>query len=373
MIPVDPMIRGFRGGLRVLLGLGCLALVLGGGLGPGGSLHARTPLPGPDTLDPSRTPPDFSEVVGEVQPTVVTIYTRRTTQGEGFRFRRGPRARPGRRGRGAQQLIGLGSGVVIRSDGFILTNEHVVDGADDIGVIFPDGSMHRAERVGTDPRADLAVVAVDRTGLPTVEFADSDRLRSGQWALALGSPYGLHNTVTLGIVSTIHRQIGVLPVEDFVQIDAAINQGSSGGPLVDAQGRLIGINTLIESISGGNEGIGFAVSSRLAHRTARDLVQYGESRRPVLGVTLENVTPGVLKSQYGVEHGVLVRTVKEESPAARAGIQPEDVLLEYAGQTVTDVHQVSRLTWQQAPGDTVEVVLQRQGTRQSLAVSLSEQ
>lgn len=354
--------------LGALLLMSCIAV-------GGAAAQPQTTMPSPAGAEaPEPTRSNFVEPIQRARPSVVTIYTRQTVNTEGFRLPGRPRPRgPARRRGRSQSMIGLGSGVVVRSDGFILTNEHVVGKAEEIGVILSDGSMEPARVVGVDPKADLAVVRVDRTNLPRIEFADSNELRAGQWAIAIGSPYGLNNTVTLGIVSTVHRRIGALPVEDFVQVDAAINQGNSGGPLIDEAGRLIGINTMIESLSGGNEGIGFAVSSRLAHRTARDLIQYGEARRPVLGVTLQNLPTNVLRERYGTDHGVLIGSVKKKTPAARAGLEDGDLLLEYGGDPVEEAHQVSRNTWQRAPGDTVTLVYQRKGGRHATRVQLADE
>lgn len=324
----------------------------------------------------------FHYAAEKARPAVVTIYTRKQVKAPGFPFRTpngDPRLddffkrffdRPEPRSR---EVTGLGSGIIMRSDGYIVTNYHVVAQADEIEVLLSNRESVKAEVVGTDEESDLAVLKIDRTNLPTLEFADSSKLNVGQYAIAIGSPFQLRNSVSVGHVSALHRAINAKRFEDLVQTDAAINRGNSGGPLINIEGEVIGINTLIMSEgSQGSQGVGFAISSNLAKRTARDLIEYGRVKRPWLGVIIQELTTEMSK-HVDAEHGVIVAEVKDGSPAAKAGIEAGDVILKFNGKTVRTPHDLQRLVLAQKIGDEVEVTVHQQGGDvKSYTVTLGE-
>ena len=242
-----------------------------------------------------------------------------------------PRGMPGQ----SQQAIG--SGVIIDASGLILTNNHVVEGGDEVVVRLGDGREYQAERVLTDPKTDVAIIELaDASDLPTAIFADSDQVSIGDWVLALGQPFGLESTVTAGIISAKHRGIGINARENYLQTDAAINPGNSGGPLVDLHGNIIGINTAISSRGGGNDGIGFAIPANDARWIAEQLLNHGSVQRSYLGVGIQMIDSDLAK-QFGVspKGGVLITSVMDGSPADQAGVKTGDVITRYAG---VDVH-----------------------------------
>jgi len=229
--------------------------------------------------------------------------------------------------------VGLGSGVIVTPDGYILTNNHVVDHADQVKVTLPDGREFTAKVIGRDAKSDIAVVKIDAHNLPVVPMADSDNVLVGDVVLAIGNPFGVGQTVTEGIVSAKDRgNMGIEDYEDFIQTDAAINPGNSGGALVDVEGRLIGINTAILSGSGGNQGIGFAIPSDLARKVMTSLIRYGQVTRGYLGLMIQDVTPALAK-EFDVKNGsgALVGEVVPNGPAAQAGLKNGDVIVEFNG------------------------------------------
>ena len=238
----------------------------------------------------------------------------------------------------AQRNSGLGSGVIVSSNGYILTNYHVVEAADDIQVSLNDGKTHKARVIGSDPESDLAVLQIKADKLPTVTFAPADGLRVGDVVLAIGNPFGVGQTVTMGIVSALGRShLGINTFENFIQTDAAINPGNSGGALVDAQGNLVGINTAIYSRTGGNHGIGFAIPASSARSIMEQIIQSGAVTRGWIGVEAQEITPELAESfSLPDTEGALIAGVMRGSPADTAGIRPGDVLLSVAGQTVRD-------------------------------------
>lgn len=323
----------------------------------------------------------LSYAADKARPAVVTIYTRKEVQAPGFPFQapQDPRFeeffrrffnRPEPRSR---EVTGLGSGVIMRSDGYILTNHHVVAQADEIEVLLNNRKSVKAEIVGTDEESDLAVLKVDRTDLPTLDFADSDKLEVGEYAIAIGSPFQLQNSVSVGHVSALHRAINAKRFEDLIQTDAAINRGNSGGPLVNIEGEIIGINTLILSEgSQGNQGVGFAISSNLAERTAEDLIEYGKVRRPWLGVIIQELT-SEMSEHVEAEQGVIVAEVKEGSPAEEAGLEAGDVVMEFNGKPVHTPHDLQRAVLAQNIGDEVEVTVHKKDEgEETLTVTLGE-
>jgi serine protease Do len=280
-----------------------------------------------------------------------------------------PGPSPGPEGHGA------GSGVIVSSDGYVLTNDHVVEGAKEITVTLPDNREFSGKVVGLDPQTDLAVVKIDATNLPFVPWGNSGDLRVGEYVLAVGNPFGLNSTVTLGIVSALGRGgMGITQYEDFIQTDAAINPGNSGGALVNTQGELIGINTAIFSQSGGYQGVGFAVPTNLAKPVYESLVSTGKIVRGFLGVGIQAVTTDLARSfQLDQTKGALVTNVVPGSPADEAGIKRGDVIVEYQGKPVLDPrnlqHQVIRTT----VGSKVNMVVIRDGHKQTLKTKIREQ
>jgi serine protease Do len=268
----------------------------------------------------------------------------------------------------------LGSGVIVRDDGYILTNSHVVKDADEIKVIMNDKSEYKGKVIGTDAKTDLAVIKIDAKNLPTIKVGDSGKLRPGELVIAIGNPFGLNQTVTMGIVSAVGRSdVGIADYEDFIQIDAAINPGNSGGALVNMNGELVGINTAIFSTSGGYQGIGFAIPSGMAGSVMDSLIGKGKVVRGWLGVHIQSVTPELAKS-FGFEDtsGALVADVVEGSPAELAGIKRGDLIMEYAGKKVADTRQFRNIVAGTAPGVTSDVVVLREGQKKTLKVKIGE-
>lgn len=257
----------------------------------------------------------------------------------------------------------LGSGVIVSSDGYIITNDHVVGGADKVEVRLADNRVLPARIIGNDPKSDIAVVKIEAKGLPTVPIGDSSKLRIGSFVLAVGNPFGLGQTVTMGIVSALGRSgLGITDYENFIQTDAAINPGNSGGALVNMKGELVGINTAILSRSGGNVGIGFAIPVDLAMSIKNSLVRYGKVVRGWLGVTAQEIDPKIAKS-LGLDSpkGILVADVAKGSPAALAGIQRGDVILAINGKTVGNPTALRFAVSELAPGAQIKMTVFRSG------------
>jgi serine protease Do len=289
------------------------------------------------------------------------------------------------------ELLG-GTGIVISSDGFILTNGHVVAGATRVTVSLSDHRTFEAQVVGTDPTTDLAVIRIPTSGLPAAQLGNSETARVGEWVLAIGNPgFGdgetLDFTVTSGIISAKGRPLEIIPqgeglqddysdsyiIEDFIQTDAAINPGNSGGPLVNLAGEVIGVNTAIASSTGFNQGYGFAIPSNLASRVAGDLIQFGQVRRPLLGVSIANVAAEDAEV-YGLASisGVVIEDLPDESPAAAAGLHRADVIVQLDSQRVDRVGQLQRLIAQRLPGDQIVVSVIRFGDSLDFRVRLGE-
>jgi Do/DeqQ family serine protease len=268
----------------------------------------------------------------------------------------------------------LGSGVIIADNGYILTNNHVVKGADKIKVTLYDKREFKGTVVGTDPRTDLAVVKIDARGLPTLRLGDSDKLKTGDLVLAVGNPFGLNQTITMGIVSAVGRSnIGLADYEDFIQTDAAINPGNSGGALVNASGELIGINTAIFSTSGGYMGIGFAIPSNMAKSVMDSIIKHGKVIRGWLGVSIQDLTPDLAKS-FGIKEtaGALVAGVEQGSPADKAGMKRGDLITEINDKKIDDSTSLRNLIASIAPGTKINVSVIRNGKEQTLTVELGE-
>ena len=327
----------------------------------------------------------FVDVAKAVKPAVVNIFATRNGNSEGTQstpfedpfFRRffgeewmkrfeAPKERKER---------GLGSGVIVDANGLIITNNHVVNKADEIKVFLSDKREFKAKLVGTDAKTDVAILKIEAAGLPTVSWADSDRLEVGEFVLAVGNPFGLTQTVTLGIVSALGRAAGIAEYEDFIQTDAAINPGNSGGALVNVRGELVGINTAIYSQSGGNMGIGFAVPSNMAHSIMEQLVQHGKVVRGWLGVSIQELTPE-LSLQFGVPKdtkGVLVSDVMDDSPAKKAGFERGDVIVEYDGKPMDSPAHLRNAVAQTLVGKKVTVKIIREKKTKAIELTIAEQ
>jgi serine protease Do len=334
----------------------------------------------------------FAPVVKKAAPSVVNIYSTtivhmRQRYGNPFSndpfFRQffGDQFGPGGSREITRRQESLGSGVIISPDGYILTANHVVQGASEIRVkIAGDDKKYTAKVVGTDPSTDVAVLKIDANDLPAITLGDSSQLEVGDIVLAVGNPFGVGQTVTMGIVSGLSRhfsnQLGgdeLQHYQDFIQTDAAINPGNSGGALVDAEGRLVGINTFILSSSYGNEGIGFAVPINLARGVMEQLIHSGKVTRGYLGVSPKDIDAGLAES-FGLpdQNGALVDDVYPETPAQKAGIQPGDVVVEFNGNKVTDADNLSLMVSECSPGTEATVKVIRNAHEKTFAVTLSE-
>jgi serine protease Do len=335
--------------------------------------------------------PDFTELVDVVGPSVVNIRTvEKVRQGarsggqeeqmlEFFRrfgipippgaTPRGPRAE--RDGEESERPRGVGSGFALTADGFIMTNAHVVDGADEVIVTLPDKREFKARIVGADKRTDVAVVKIEASGLNAVKIGDVNRLRVGEWVMAIGSPFGLENTVTAGIVSAKQRDTGdYLP---FIQTDVAINPGNSGGPLINMRGEVVGINSQIYSRSGGFQGISFAIPIDEAVRVSDQLRSSGRVTRGRIGVGIDQVSKEVAESiGLGKPEGALVRSVEPDSPAAKAGIEPGDIIVRFDGKTIEKSVDLPRMVGNTKPGARSTVTVFRRGSTKDLSLTVGE-
>lgn len=277
---------------------------------------------------------------------------------------------------GMPPAAALGSGFIIDAEkGYIVTNNHVVKDAEDVRVTFHDDSTVDAEIIGRDEKMDLAVLKVKPDGkkLTAVPFGDSDRLRVGDWVVAIGNPFGLGGTVTAGIVSAQQRNINAGPYDDFIQTDASINRGNSGGPMFNLKGEVIGINTAIYSPSGGSVGIGFAIPINLARPAITQLIEYGRTRRGWLGVRIQQVTDDIAES-LGLDkaRGALVASITETGPAEKAGLQPGDIILDFDGKPITEMRNLPRLVAETKIGAKAKVTYWRDGKERTTSVEVGE-
>ncbi len=338
--------------------------------------------------------PDFTELVEQVGPSVVNIRTlekaaARDAQGiepdaemqEFFRrffgvpmpIPNNPNApRQQRRGQPEEaQPRGVGSGFILSADGFVMTNAHVVDGADQVMVTLPDKREFKARIVGSDKRTDVAVVKIEAAGLPAVKIGDVSRLKVGEWVMAIGSPFGLENTVTAGIVSAKQRDTGdYLP---FIQTDVAINPGNSGGPLINMRGEVVGINSQIYSRSGGFMGISFAIPIDEAVRVSEQLRATGKVQRGRLGVQIDQVSKEVAESLgLSKAQGALVRGVEQGSPAEKAGLEPGDIILKFEGKTIEKSSDLPRMVGNTKPGTRSAIQVWRRGSLKDMHITVGE-
>lgn len=334
----------------------------------------------------------FATVAQQVSPSVVFIQTERTVQASqapfsvpfgdelferffGQPFPGNPQQQPN----SPRRAQGQGSGFVFRVESavgrdkaYLLTNNHVVEGADSITVTFNDGREFDAEITGTDPQSDVAVIEIEGDNLPAISLGDSSDLEVGEWVVAIGNPFGLSHSLTVGVVSALGRNsLGISDYEDFIQTDAAINPGNSGGPLVNLDGEVIGINTAIASRNGGYMGIGFAIPSNLASNIADQLISSGEVSRGYLGIVIQDLSPDLARSfALDSTRGILVADVSPDSPAAQAGVQQGDVIVGYQGQEVINVGAFRNQVSLTAPGTSATLTVIRRGEELALDVTI---
>jgi serine protease Do len=268
---------------------------------------------------------------------------------------------------------GLGSGVVVHADGYIMTNNHVVRGADEVSVTLFDKRTLPAKIVGTDAKSDLAVLKIDASGLKAAPFGDSDAVDVGEWVLAIGSPFGLDQTVTAGIISAKGRHMRITDYDDLIQTDAAINPGNSGGPLVNLRGQVIGINTAIASRTGGYMGVGFAIPANMATSVKDSIVKHGRVQRGKLGALIQNLGEDLARSfGYNSTEGVLIGDVLPGSPAAKSGLKAGDIVTQYNGRPMKDADQLRNAVAATAPNTPVELFIFRDGKQQKLSIVVAE-
>jgi serine protease Do len=318
--------------------------------------------------------PTFTGVARSVSPSVVNISITADVKPASARGQTDPFFDRFFGGQGpAQPARSLGSGFVVSADGYIATNAHVVARAGKVTVRLANKKEYPAKVIGVDEKTDVALIKIEpKEELQPVTLGDSDGLEVGEWVMAIGSPFGLEQTVTVGVVSAKARVLGAGPYDDFIQTDAAINPGNSGGPLVDGEGRVVGINTAISSRSGGNEGVGFAIPVGLAKNILDQLRESGKVERGWLGVGIQDVTPDLASSlDLGDATGALVANVTPDSPAARAGLARGDVIVEFAGKPITESHQLPALVADSRIGSTAHLTVLRNGSRQTLDVKIA--
>lgn len=355
----------------------------------GATGHAQeSDAPDPKKLAPVMAVSEaFQEVVRRVRPSVVSISSIKRpieNQMPKRKERRLPEGFPQdffdddfmerffdfRIPQGESEKRGLGSGVIVRQDGYILTNSHVVGGADEVNVTLADKRQLPAEIVGTDKLTDLAVLKIDARGLPTATLGDSNETEVGEWVLAIGCPFGLDQTVTAGIISATKRtQMGITAYEDFLQTDAAINPGNSGGPLVNLKGEVIGINTAIASRTGAYAGVGFSIPSHQAKVVFESILKEGSVTRGWLGAAIQDLTSELAESfNYDRKDGVLIDDVTSNSPAEHAGLRTGDIVVSFNGRKVSDANQLRNAVASQRPNSNVEMEVIRDGKLRNIKV-----
>ena len=339
--------------------------------------HAQGQLPG-----------SFSELVKKAKPAVVTVLTKTSSGAPEVGGQQIPELPPGHplhdffdKFFGGQppmgqqeprEARGLGSGFIIDASGTIVTNNHVIDGAEEIQVVLDDGTELDATLVGHDPKTDVAVLKVSsKKPLPTVPWGDSDRLEVGDWVVAIGNPFGLGGTVTSGIVSARGRDINAGPYDDFIQVDAAINRGNSGGPLFNTDGQVVGMNTAIFSPNGGNIGLGFSVPSNQTRSIVAEILEHGTVERGFIGVRIQPVTPEIAESLGLASHdGALVADVDPAGPAGKAGVKSGDVILKFGDAKIEEVRDLTRAVADTDPGDSAKLTVWRDGAGRDLSLKV---
>ncbi len=336
-------------------------------------------------------PESFADLVDKLMPTVVNITTTQNLPQQGSRLRDMPQLPPGSpfeelfkeffdKKNGEQQQrrgTSLGSGFIVDGEGYVVTNNHVIQGAEDITVILRDDTQLKAKLIGSDARVDLAVLKVEPPGkkpLPAIKFGDSDKTRVGDWVVAIGNPFGLGHSVTAGIISARGRSLSNESLDDYLQTDAAINKGNSGGPLFNTDGEVIGVNTAIYSPSGTNAGLAFSIPSNIVKQAADQLREFGRIRRGWIGVSYQSVTDDIADS-FGLDraHGVLVANVVADGPAAKAGLKRNDIIISFAGQDVPDLRRFPKFVANARVGSTVDIVVWRGGKEAQFKLKIGEQ
>jgi serine protease DegQ len=321
----------------------------------------------------------YSDAAKKAMPAVVNIFTAKEVKSARHPFLNDPLFRRffGQELNQQQEQhrsSSLGSGVLVSSEGYVLTNHHVIESADEIEVLLSDGRRTSAKVVGSDPETDLAVVKVDLKGLPSIVFGRPENARVGDVVLAIGNPFGVGQTVTMGIVSALGRShLGINTFENFIQTDAAINPGNSGGALVDAQGNLLGVNTAIYSRTGGSLGIGFAIPANMAKTIMEQIIATGGVTRGWIGVEIQEITPELADSfKLPKNQGAIIAGVMKGGPADKGGMKPGDVLMEVNAKPVTDSASMLNLIAQLAPGSSAKMKIQREGKPQEISIAIGK-
>jgi S1-C subfamily serine protease len=351
--------------VAIVLGLAAMLAALLAQAQPADAQQTRPQPGGAQSAAPARAAPSLAPVLKKITPAVVSIETKFRVPDAKNR-RRDPREAPGN----------VGSGVVFDAKrGFIITNNHVIDRADDITVTFTDGRTFKAKRVGTDPEFDLAVISVDADNLPAIPFGDSRRLEVGDFVLAIGYPANIGQSVTSGIVSGMHRtNIGLEQFENFIQTDAAIYPGNSGGALVDLQGDLVGINTAYIGATNTNPGMGFAIPVNTARIIADQIVEFGDVRRGTIGITTDDPAPDAVREAGAAEPpgGAVIVKVALGSPAARAGLKPGDLVTELGGRQVIDSQFLRRRLALLRVGEVADLTVRRDGKSSKVKLAVAD-
>lgn len=331
-----------------------------------------------ERVDQGTRPDSFSELSKRLMPAVVNITTSRVVASDLPQFEEGPlqdfNEFFGRDPEGFSQEGALGSGFVISADGLIVTNNHVIEGADEINAIFSDGRTLRAELIGTDAATDVAVLKVEQGDpFPFVEWADSEQAEVGDWVMAIGNPFGFGGSVSVGIVSARNRDIQSGNYDNYIQTDAAINSGNSGGPLFNLNGQVLGVNTAIITPTGGSVGLGFSIPSNLAEQISEQLIAYGKARRGWFGVNIQDANRGIARA-YGLEEGtgVILTRITDDGPASKADFEIGDLILEFDDRPVKDERALSRIVADTEIGKQVDVLLVRDGRTRTVSFELGE-
>ena len=359
----------------------CILVFIAISVSLGACRNKDNAVPSIPIVESPNPPASYADVASKAMPAVVTIRSeRRVRAPQQYPFYNDPFFRyffgaPPQRPPSEQREYGLGSGVIVTNDGYIVTNHHVIDGAEEIKAVLSNNKQYDARLVGSDAASDLAVLKIGAHDLPVLPFGDSDKVRVGDIALAIGSPLGLPQTVTAGIISAKGRRTGVSDgsFEDFLQTDAPINQGNSGGALINTNAVLVGINSQIVSQGGGNIGIGFAIPSNMAHEVMQQLIEHGSVSRGRLGVGVQEVTEeDANKLRLPDTSGVIVKQVESGGPADRAGIRPGDVIRAFNGAPVADGNTLRNKVAETKPGTEVSLTIFRDGREQEVRAVLGE-
>lgn len=394
---------GLKNSVAVVLGLITIGVVIGIVLTTGFNIDSKsiasvgpdkiyqeaeaTPAQGDETLTAGNFNPNamFVNIVEKVRPSIVSIYTTKKVKMthpffRWFREWEGENSPFDEEGQNEMRQQGLGSGIIISEDGYILTNNHVIEDVDEIRVKLTDKTEYEAKLIGSDPTTDIALIKVEADDLPTAVLGNSENVKIGEWVIAIGSPLYLTSTVTAGIVSALSRELNIIGggnpagIENFIQTDAAINPGNSGGALLNIRGEVIGVNTAIATNTRYYMGYGFAVPINIAKSVVNDLMEYGEVRRGYLGVYIQEVTPVVAKGvKLDKPRGVLISSVIEGSAAEKAGIKEGDVILTVNGKEVNQPNTLQALIGTHNPGDEVDLELWRDGKQIDMTVELQSQ